>query len=268
MNESFGTRLQQRVAERGQLCVGIDPHLSILERWDLPQTVEGLAECARIMVNATAESVAVVKPNSAAFEAFGAAGIAVLERTIADLRAGGALVLLDAKRGDIGATMEDYARAYLHDGAPLAVDALTVNPFLGMDALAPAMDCARQNGRGLYFLCRTSNPDGGQVQTAWAGKYSVATRIVQEVMEANRPDAFGPFGLVVGATLPSLDVDLSEFNGSILSPGIGAQGATLDDARTLFGDVFGKVLPAVSRAIMHAGPDVGALAEAIEAARP
>lgn len=260
--EPYADRLRRTIDQRGRLCVGIDPHPSMLRAWDLPLTAEGLEQFVRTMVNATAETVAVVKPNAAPFEMFGAAGIAVLERAIADLRQAGALVLLDAKRGDIGSTMEDYALAYLGD-APLAVDAITVNPFLGIGALEPAMRLARQNGRGLYILCRTSNPESGQVQTAWAGKYSVATRIAQEVMEANRPDVLGPFGLVVGATLPKLDVDLAEFNGSILSPGIGAQGATMEGAKALFGDTFGKVIPAVSRSVMQAGPDAGALAETI-----
>lgn len=264
MTEPFGERLQQAVADRGQLCVGIDPHLSMLEAWDLPLTIDGLTEFVRIMVAATAEQVAVVKPNSAMFEAFGAAGIAVLERAIADLRQAGALVLLDAKRGDIGSTMATYARAYLDDGSPLAVDALTVNPFLGIGALSPAFELAREQGKGLYVLCRTSNPEGGQVQTAWAGKYSVATRIVQEVQAANGTDQMGPFGLVVGATLPELDVDLSEFNGSILAPGIGAQGATMADVQDLFGDVYPRVLPVAARAVMSAGPDVAAIVAAID----
>ncbi len=267
MTESFPERLQSLTAERGQLCVGIDPHVSVLEAWGLPATVEGLEKCVRAMLDATVGAVAVVKPNSAAFEVFGAAGIAVLERAIAELRESGVLVLLDVKRGDIGISMDDYARAYLEEGAPLSVDAITVNPFLGIGSLKPAMERARDNGRGLYVLCRTSNPEGGQVQTAWAGKYSVAERMVQEVLEANRPDIFGPFGLVVGATLPELDVDLAEFNGSILAPGIGAQGATLEGVRELFGELYPKVLPTASRAVMQSGPDVSALTEAIDALR-
>lgn len=259
-DEGFGVRLQRATAERGRLCVGIDPHLSMLASWGLPQTPEGLERCARGMVEALGDQVALWKPNSAMFEVFGSAGIAVLERVVADARASGGLVLLDAKRGDMGSTMASYARAYLDDSSPLAVDALTVNPFLGFGSLTPAIELAREFGKGLYVLCRTSNPEAGQVQHAVdAAGRTVGQIIVDEVVDANEGSDPGPFGLVIGGTLDRLDVDLSGFTGSLLVPGVGAQGGSIGQLGELFGAQVGRVLPTSSRDIMSAGPEAESL---------
>src|SRR5699024_1094039 len=156
----YGSRLAAVVAERGRLCVGLDPHPAILQQWGLPVDPTGVERLARTLVEAVADQVAVVKPQSAFFEAFGSAGIAVLERVLSDIRTAGAVSLLDVKRGDIGSTMAAYAEAYLADGSPLAADAITVSPYLGFGALTPAVELARSTGRGLYVLVRTSNPEG------------------------------------------------------------------------------------------------------------
>ncbi|GAB3623153.1 orotidine-5'-phosphate decarboxylase [Mariniluteicoccus endophyticus] len=259
MTESYGARLQAAVAARGNLCVGIDPHPSMLEAWGLALDPPGLERCARGMVEALGDRVAVFKPQSAMFEAFGSAGIAVLERVVADCREAGAMILLDAKRGDIGSTMAAYASAYLTPASPLEVDALTVNPFLGFGSLQPAVDAANAHGKGLYVLCRTSNPEGGEVQSADAGGRTVGQVVVDSCRAANGDAEVGPFGLVVGGTHSELDVDLSGFNGSILVPGIGAQGGTLESLQALFGDAYARILPTTSRDIMRAGPDADAL---------
>jgi orotidine-5'-phosphate decarboxylase len=130
----YGERLSRVVAERGPLCVGIDPHPSMLRAWGLGADVAGLEACARGMVEALGAEVAVFKPQSAFYEAHGSAGVAVLERVLADIAATGALSLLDVKRGDIGSTMDAYAQAYLSDGSPLAADAVTLSPYLGRRA--------------------------------------------------------------------------------------------------------------------------------------
>lgn len=259
MTEPFGVRLAAAVQERGRLCVGIDPHPQLLDAWGLTQDAAGLESFSRDVVSALGDRVAIFKPQSAFFEAFGSAGIAVLERVLADIRSAGALSLLDAKRGDIGSTMAGYARAYLDDASPLAADALTVSPYLGFGSLAPAIDAARASGRGLYVLCRTSNPEGGQVQLAAADGRSVAQSIIDECHTANGADDPGSFGLVIGGTLAELGVDLTGFTGSILVPGIGAQGGTVDSLATLFGPAYPRVLPAASREVLSAGPDPDAL---------
>ncbi len=257
----FGARLVAATAERGPLCVGIDPHPGLLDAWELPRTPAGLERFALTVVEALAPQVAVLKPQSAFFEAYGSAGIAVLERTVAAARAAGALVLLDVKRGDIGSTMAAYGQAYLADDAPLAVDAITVSPYLGFGSLAPALELAATTGRGLFVLALTSNPEGPQVQSAiGAHGRSVAQQIVDQAATINEGVApLGDVGLVVGATIGRTGVDLSAVNGPLLAPGIGAQGATAADLRTVFGDDLSAVLPSTSREVLGAGPEPAAL---------
>ncbi|MEU0736315.1 orotidine-5'-phosphate decarboxylase [Streptomyces lavendulocolor] len=162
--EPFGARLRHAMDARGPLCVGIDPHDSLLSAWGLHDDVQGLERFTRTVVDALADRVAVFKPQSAFFERFGSRGVAVLERAVADLRDAGALVVLDAKRGDIGSTMTAYAETFLRKDSPLFADALTVSPYLGYGSLKPAVDLARDNGCGLFVLALTSNPEGAEVQ--------------------------------------------------------------------------------------------------------
>lgn len=261
----FGDRLSEAVSARGRLCVGIDPHPQLLQAWGLGCDAHGLESFSRGVVEALGAQVAVFKPQSAFFEAFGSAGIAVLERVLADIRSAGALSLLDAKRGDIGSTMAGYARAYLSDDSPLAADALTVSPYLGFDSLTPAIEAALASGRGLYVLCRTSNPHSEDLQLAERDGRSVAQSIVDDCQRVNAEQAgadgegTGPLGLVIGGTLKHLDVDTDGFTGSILVPGIGAQGGTLDSLSALFERSMPRVLPTSGREILSAGPDPQAL---------
>lgn len=164
--DPFGARLRRVMDERGPLCVGIDPHAALLSSWGLNDDITGLETFTRVCVEALADTVAVVKPQSAFFERFGSRGVAVLERAVADLRAAGTLVVMDAKRGDIGSTMAAYAETFLHKDSPLFSDALTVSPYLGYGSLKPAVDLARESGAGLFVLALTSNPEGGEVQHA------------------------------------------------------------------------------------------------------
>lgn len=266
----FGARLAAAMDARGPLCAGIDPHPSLLASWGLEMTPSGLERFAMTTVEALADRVAVLKPQSAFFEAFGSAGIAVLEKVLAEGRAAGALMLLDAKRGDIGSTMAAYASAYLADGSPLAADALTVSPFLGFGSLQPAIDAALAGGRGLFVLCRTSNPEGAAIQLAQPpqseGSRADMTLSAQIASAAARLNAgaepMGSIGLVVGATVIDVSADLGAVNGPLLAPGIGAQGATADDLTRIFGSARSNVLPSVSRSILTAGPSVDGLRDA------
>ena len=257
MTAPFGQRLADAVAARGPLCVGIDPHGPLLERWGLADDPEGLARFTDAVVDALAGTVAVLKPQLAFYERHGSRGLAVLEDGVARARAAGALVLLDAKRGDIGSTMDGYA-GYLRPDHPMAADALTVSPYLGPGSLQPAVDTARQHGGGLFVLARTSNPDAGTLQHAVVDGRSVAQVVVDTVRGWNAADASGSFGVVVGATLPELDVDLTDLGGPVLAPGLGAQGGSVADLRRLF-DRGTAVVPTVSRDVLAAGPDAGGL---------
>jgi len=274
----FGRRLAAAVGERGPLCVGIDPHRQLLLDWGLSDDVAGLREFTDLVVEALAGRVAVLKPQLAFYERHGSAGIAVLEDAVVRARAAGALVLLDAKRGDIGSTMDAYA-GYLRSDHPLAVDALTVSPFLGAGSLEPAVETARRFGGGLFVLARTSNPEGGEVQHAVREGRSVAQTVVDAAGGWNTPDqhtadpgadqqgrwsaSTGSFGVVVGATLPELDVDLAGLRGPVLAPGLGAQGGSVADLHRLFGRDR-AVVPTVSRDVLTAGPDVAALQAAAD----
>jgi orotidine-5'-phosphate decarboxylase len=259
----FGSRLAAALDERGPLCVGIDPHPGLLEAWGLPRTADGLARFAERCAEAFADVAAVVKPQSAFFEMYGSAGVAVLERTIGACRAGGALVLLDVKRGDIGSTMAAYAAAYLDPAAPLAADAMTASPYLGVGALQPAFDAVAQHGAGIFVLASTSNPEGPQVQHArGTDGRSLAQSVVDDI--AARQTGSGPssYGVVVGATIEPGSVRLDGFPGPILAPGVGAQGGTAESVRQVFGDALPNVLPSVSREVLRSGPDVIALRDA------
>ena len=160
-------------------------------------------------------------------------------------------MLLDAKRGDIGSTMAAYAAAYLTDGtSPLAADALTVSPYLGFGSLTPAIDVALAEGRGLFVLALTSNPEGraGATRRQDDDQKTVAQAIVDQVGALNAgDDPIGSVGLVVGATIGKTGLDLSAVNGPILAPGLGAQGATAADLRKVFADARGALLPTTSR---------------------
>lgn len=260
----YADRLDALLKARGRLCVGIDPQPSVLDAWGLPHSVAGLETCARRLVEAIGDQVAVFKPQSAFFEAFGSAGVAVLERVLADIAAAGALSILDVKRGDIGSTMHGYSMAYLTDDSPLAADAITVSPYLGFGSLQPAIDLALQTGRGLYVLARTSNPEGGQVQLATSDAgLSVAQQVIDSATECNRAAGTGAIGIVVGGTHSDLGVDLQHFNGSILVPGIGAQGGKISDLATSFGGAVNQVLPSVSREVLNLGADATLLAKKV-----
>jgi orotidine-5'-phosphate decarboxylase len=265
--ESFGSRLGAAMAARGPLCVGIDPHPSLLSAWGLKDDVEGLRAFSLTVLDAVASLAAAVKPQVALYERHGSAGMAVLEEVLAVARDESVLTIADAKRGDIGSTMAAYADAWLRDGSPLAADSVTLSPYLGFESLRPALDLAADTGRGVFVLALTSNPEGASVQHV-GGADSVARRITLAAGGENRryPGAMGSVGLVVGATVGSalvdLDVDLAAVRGPILAPGLGAQGATPAHLRATFGNAYPQVLGTSSREILAAGPQREALRDA------
>jgi len=265
MTAPFGARLAAAMDAHGPLCVGIDPHPSLLEAWGLPDDAAGLRSFALTVMVAVGGRVAAVKPQAAFFERHGSAGIAVLEEVLAVGRNSGTLVIVDAKRGDIGSTMGAYADAFLRDGSPLACDALTVSPYLGFGSLDPAVDLALSSGRGLFVLCLTSNKEGHEVQHARDDDgVTVAARMAARAAALNADvDPLGSIGLVVGATVGDAarraGVDLAAVNGPLLAPGVGAQGAGPRELTQVFGAARRQVLASSSRGVLAAGPDVEAL---------
>lgn len=289
MSAAFGDRLAKAMAERGPLCVGIDPHPNLLEQWGLEDSAAGLAAFTEAVYEGCAPFAAALKPQVALFERHGSAGLAVLEALFARAAADGVLIVADAKRGDIGSTMKAYADAWLGSSSPLGTDSVTLSPYLGFESLRPALDLAAQNDRGTFVLALTSNPEGKSVQHVGASEsghsgeaegYSgeaggaVAKRIIAAATAENASrqwEQMGPCGLVVGATvgqaLVDLGIDLSVFNGPILSPGYGAQGASAADLYRVFAGIESQVLVNSSRGVLAAGPSVEGLAKAAQAAR-
>jgi orotidine-5'-phosphate decarboxylase len=285
----FGARLAAAMDAHGPLCVGIDPHASLLEAWGLPDDVTGLREFSLRVVDALGGRVAAFKPQAAFFERHGSRGLAVLEEVIAATAgsggsgsgSSGTLTIVDAKRGDIGSTMGAYADAFLADGSPLAGDALTVSPYLGFGSLAPAVELAAATGRGLFVLCLTSNKEGFEVQHARTegapgavggtvgGTVAALMASRAAVLNAGA-DPMGSVGLVVGATIGdavrATGTDLVAVNGPLLAPGVGAQGAGERELATTFGDARRNVLASSSRAVLAAGPDPDALVRAARTA--
>ncbi len=263
MTASFGARLQRAMERHGPLCVGIDPHRALLDAWELSYDVSGLERFALTCVEALGGTVAAVKPQSAFFEVFGSAGVAVLERVLTELREAGTLTILDAKRGDIGTTMTGYAEAHLGPGACAPADALTVSPYVGYGALRPAVDLAQEAGRGLFVLALTSNPEGRDVQHAVHAGRSVAGAVVDGVTVDNslarERGELGSVGLVIGATVGTavrdLDLDLVTSAAPILAPGLGAQGGTVAAMESVFGPARAQVLASSSREVLAAGPE-------------
>ena len=267
---TFGERFATAVAERGQFCVGIDPHAGLLQEWGLDDTVAGLEKFALTAVEAVAPYCSVVKPQSAFYERFGSRGIAVLERVIAESRAAGALVLLDVKRGDIGSTSQAYAEAYLDPRSPLASDAITISPYLGFGSLLPFVEVARVHDAGLFVLAATSNKEGPEVQEAVTtdefGGRTVGSAMLDHLRELNHgAQPVGSFGAVVGATIDGSGYDFA-INGPILAPGYGEQGGTAADIVRIFGASAHHVVASSSRGVLRLGPDAAAMRGAVERA--
>jgi orotidine-5'-phosphate decarboxylase len=288
---TFGDRLAAAVARTGPICAGIDPSASLLAAWGLPDDAGGLRAFAGTCVEAFAEVVPVVKPQVAFFERHGAAGLAVLEQLIAEARSAGLLVIADAKRGDVDSTVAAYADAWLGLTSPLAADAVTAVAYLGFGALEPLFTAARVNGRGVFVVVRSSNPEGRPLQEALLqapmvgtatdaagggiGPQSVEDGLLDAIADLNRAElagrpgsTVGSVGAVVGATLSPSGFPLDRLGGPVLAPGVGAQGGTPEKVAALFGGCpAGTVVPNTSRSVLAAGPSVAALRAAAEAAR-
>lgn len=255
----FGQRLESRVRQtRSAVCVGLDPRPDQLPGPLQPPAGCSAAELANAyqqfcceIIDVVASSVACVKPQIAFFEALGPHGMLALAAVTRRATEAGLLVIMDAKRGDIGSTAEAYAAAYLASSDRLSAgwpsDALTVNPFLGPESLSPMLSACRQNAVGIFVLVKTSNPGSDFLQAARCGEQTVSEALADWIEQQNqlwlgdqpvdlRSSSFGPIGSVVGATYPEQLVSLRQRMPSawILVPGYGAQGGTAADTAAAF----------------------------------
>ena len=268
---SFGSRLSAVLQQSGHLCVGIDPHEELLEKWGLEDSAQSLETFGRRVVDACEGRVGIIKPQVAFFERHGSAGFAALERLAAYANEAKLLMIMDAKRGDIGSTMKGYFDAWLGKNAPFAADALTVSPYLGFDSLLPTLSMAHERGKGVFVLAATSNPEAATLQTASVNGGSLASSIWQALDRTNRAvdgDRLGSFGAVIGATLNFAKFGLNLAQAAttpILAPGFGAQGALLAQAEQIFGESNARTIATVSRSVLNAGPH--GLEQAIDAAK-
>ncbi len=256
--KSFGASLTEVFETYGQLCIGIDPHAALLDSWGLSDSAESLLTFGRSVIEAASGRVGIVKPQVSFFERHGAAGFAVLELLTREARDAGLMVIADAKRGDIGTTMDAYLDAWLGKNAPFHADTLTVSPYLGAGVYLDKMGEYFERGKGVISLVATSNPEGEAVQIDLAKSQFEALGRINQVA-AGPGDKLGPVGAVIGATLNLNRFGLSLENQGviktpILAPGFGAQGAELSDLKRLFGQVSSTVIASVSRSVLQAGP--------------
>lgn len=242
-----------------RLCIGIDPSTHLLRAWGLPESADGAASFSHRLLDLAAQTGVAIKPQVAYFEQFGPAGYIALAALIAEARDRGVFVLADAKRTDIGSTSAAYARAWFGHEAPLRTDALTATAYMGLGAIAPMIEAAAEDGGQVFVVARSSNPEGNALQSS--GQPPVWEALMAELEVVNRKYGKPIAGAVVGATQVS---ELQRCNilapsVPLLCPGVGAQGATVEQMAALPTDLKARMILPISRALAQAGPDPEAL---------
>jgi orotidine-5'-phosphate decarboxylase len=255
----FADRLADAVdRKRSQLVVGLDPRPDLLPlevRGDIPRFCDGI-------IDAVAPHAVAVKPQLAFFESLGRDGMAALEEVCGYARSAGLLVILDGKRGDIGSTARAYSAAYLEPredlGLPLG-DALTVNPYLGRDSVEPFLAACRRHGAGVFFVVKTSNPGGAEIQDLTLSDGRPVWHHVARLVADWGADVVGERGLssvgaVIGATHPRAVGEARRLlrQSLLLLPGVGAQGASPADVARAFTSGPASALVNVSRSVLYA----------------
>lgn len=268
MADTFVGRFESVRRLRGPLAWGLDPSGDILDDWGLGDTPDGLERFIDVVLPVAAETVGLIKPQAAFYERHGWRGIRALGRLIDEARSVGLLVVLDAKRGDVGSTNEAYAEAYLGPDAPMRADALTVHPYLGVAAMRPFIDRAAEFGSCLLIVTRSSNVEGRSVQASVnSDGYSVEQSLLDTIGGLNaelEPGGIGPIGAVIGPTHMDPRLDLAAPNALYLAPGVGRQGATPTDVAHVFSACPDRVFPSASRSLL-ASPDPGRLRDDVGA---
>jgi orotidine-5'-phosphate decarboxylase len=267
--DTFANRFARARSIFGPLVWGLDPSGSVLRSWGLDDSPDGLDRFVDVVLEAAVGAVGLVKPQSAFYERHGWRGIRTLGRLVAEARQAGLLVILDAKRGDVGSTNVAYAEAYLGADAALPVDALTVHPYLGFGAMNAFVERANRAGSCLLVVTRSSNPEGRQVQSAQdeTGR-SVEVALLEEIGRRNAELAtgeIGPIGAVIAPTHMHPELDLISAHALYLAPGVGAQGASASDVARVFQACPDRVMPSASRLLLEAGPKVSKLRTAVQA---
>nr|WP_181377236.1 orotidine-5'-phosphate decarboxylase [Ochrobactrum sp. LM19]AJW29877.1 orotidine 5-phosphate decarboxylase [Ochrobactrum sp. LM19] len=257
-NPTWVEIVETNVRKYGDLVVGIDPSLPDLPQFFEQEDSNWVDRYVNFILDAVEKDVGFVKFQAAYFEASGLAGLAALSSGMKRAKAAGMGVILDAKRGDIGATAKAYARAYL---TPLAeggsgdfeADCLTINPLMGPDTLEPFVETANRFGKGLFVLCRTSNPGAGWIQDKMAGNRLISDRVADLIggFSPAHTATLSAIGAVIGATVANEGRRLRHLlpRSIILAPGLGAQGGDIASIHSLRGTRPGDLLVPVSRGL-------------------
>ena len=277
----FADRFIEATRAHGPLCVGIDPHAGRIPELFGGDTPEGLEKWGISVVKAIVGRAGIVKPQVALFERHGWEGMRALSRVLDAAKAADLIVLADAKRGDIGSTAEGYAAAYLSDDAAFPCDALTINPYMGLDTIEPHVRAAEASGKGVIVLARTSNPGSADYQARDLEGAPLFARVVESLapmIERLKGDCgWSGLTLVAGATGPDEAKQLRALapNALFLIPGYGAQGAGASDAVASFVNGEGGCVNASRSVTFPKGSENAAsiddwqafIADAIEAAQ-
>lgn len=246
--------------KRSAVCVGLDPNLDLMPPELRPADRRDLGACAAAchtfcsgVLHAVADTAACVKPQSAYFEQFRSAGVAVYDALVAEAHSLGLLVIGDVKRGDIGATSTAYAAAHL--AGVDAADAITVNPYLGLDTIEPFLAVCREEHKGIFVLVRTSNPGSADLQDLRTDTGETFAETIATKLNAINPGDgdYGPIGAVVGATQPHTMASLRRRmpRSIFLLPGYGTQGATADMTRAAFDSSGRGAIVSASRSVLY-----------------
>lgn len=288
MNRNFGDRLHAAVLRTGTCaCIGLDPRPGNFPPELRPelgasrrQVADSIRRWAMEILAAVEGRVPVVKLQAACFEAWGPQGMEVFADVCNAAHARGLLVIGDVKRGDIGSSADLYAQGYLVEDSAFRCDAITVNPYLGMDSLSPFIEKADENGRGVFILCKTSNEQSADFQS-WKDESGtslaeeVARRVQEQSLARLGSEGYSNLGLVVGANYPEATQRMRELapNSWLLLPGYGHQGGTaagLEGARGANGQ---GILVSSSRGVTDAwqkrpelAAEEGGFTQAVQAA--
>ncbi len=275
MTKTFADRVCEQVKlKKSHAVVGLDPVINRIPSFILKEAElqygknpngAGYAfyEFNKMIIDAVCDKVAIVKPQLAYYEVYGAAGIKAFWNTVTYAQEKGLLVIADAKRGDIDSTATAYATSFfdeLHNEwkEQIRVDSLTINPYLGDDSLQPFIDSATQSHAGLFILVKTSNPRSGDIQELVANGREVAEKVAEMVNDYAQQtlgdSAYSPVGAVVGATYPEAQAKYRKLmpNSLFLVPGYGTQGAKGKDIVNAFNEDGLGALISASRSIIYA----------------
>ena len=242
MVDHFGDRLVEQIRKsKSFLCVGIDPHLDLIPKiFNEDTTINNIKIVEKFcfsLLDTVIGKVPAIKPQIALFEQLGPEGMILLSSLCRYAHSKGFLIIMDAKRGDIGSTSKAYANAYLGKNAPFPSDALTVNPWLGLDSLEPFFSKAHETGSGLFILVHTSNKGSQDIQEILINKdlkcYEHLANILKPIIEKNNGQSgLSSIGIVSGATYKEQAISLRKKlpSAPFLVPGYGAQGASASEA--------------------------------------